>query len=360
MGKGKRDLQRRLQAMSQQAAARGRGQPPLVNSLFDRMREGKEYQSIVDARVAPGVELVDDVVLGLREIERLRGRPCLMYVGNVVKNDGGVSSLDSSDDLPFRELVGQVPTEQRAVDIFLSTRGGLAHQVANFVNCLRDRFDEVHFLIPSFCMSAGTLFALSGDSIWMTERACLGPIDPQVQTTSGRYVPAQALMALLDELQRRGDESLAEGKPLPWAYVRAIDSLDKKELGEAITASRYAEEMASRFIQDYKFRNWNIRATSGAAVTEEYKASRAAEIAAQLVKHDRWKNHGHSISRDVLASELKLRIDHPEPDLNQAMVRLWAVCTYVIDKTPTVKLICSTQYRYLRMLNPRTPGKEAP
>jgi hypothetical protein len=334
--------------MQQQASQKKASQPQFVSSLFDRMQEGKEYQSIVGARVAPGVELLDDVVRGLVEIEQLRKRPCLMYVGNVVKNDGGLSSLDSSDDLPFREMVAQVASDQRTVDIFLATRGGLAHQVSNFVNCLRDRFDEVHFVIPSFCMSAGTLFALSGDTICMTDRACLGPIDPQVQTAAGRYVPAQALMVILGELQRLGDEALAAKKPLPWAYVRAIDSLDKKELGEAITASRYAETMAARFLQNFKFRNWTVRTTSNAPVTEEYKAARAAEIAAELVKHDRWMNHGHSISRDVLASELRLRIEHPDNALNRAIARLWAVCTYVIDTTPIVKLICSSQYRYVR------------
>lgn len=354
MGKGNRDQRRRLEAMRQ---AQGRqiisGSPPVnfVDSLLAIMQDGNEYQSVVDAKLRPGTNLVDDVIRGLKEIERLRGRPCLMYVGNVVKkDDSGLASIDASDDLPFREMVAKVPADQRSVDIFLATNGGSAQQVSNFVNCLRDRFDEVHFLIASFCMSAGTLFALSGDHIWMTDRAYLGPIDPQVPTSGGRYVPAQALLLLVAEIQRAGDDALRKGLPVPWAYVRVIDSLDKKELGEALTASQYSETMAAQFLQMFKFRRWTMRETSQTPVTDGDRAGRAAEIASALGSHDRWKSHGHAISRDVLWRELKLRIDHPGVDLNRAIVRLWALMNYVFDKTPIVKILCSADYRYLRHL----------
>lgn len=360
MGKGSRGNRRRLQAMQQSTAAHqpsSSDQKRAVGSLLAEMQDGNEYQSIVDKIPRPGVNLIDDVVQGITEIENIRGRPCLMYVGNVVKkDDSGYSSVDSSDDLPFREMVAKVPAEQRSVDIFLATNGGSAQQVNNFVNCLRARFDEVHFLIPSFCMSAGTLFALSGDHIWMTERACLGPIDPQVPTSSGRYVPAQALLLLVAEIQRQGDEAMKKGLPVPWAYVRVIDTLDKKELGEALTASQYSQTMAAQFLQTYKFRGWTIRETSKVTVTNSDKAARAMEIAAALCAHDRWKSHGHAISRDVLWQELKLRIDHPDAALNRAMMRLWAILTYAIDKTPMVKLLCSTNYRYVRQVQVQVIG----
>ena len=323
-------------------------QSEIVESLLEAVQTGNEYTSIVDKKLPPGTNLLDDVARGIAEIERLRGRPCIMYVGNVVKKDQGESSIDSSDDLPFREMVAKVPADHRSIDVLLATRGGSGHQVSNFVNCLRARFDEVHFLIPSFCMSAGTLFALSGDHIWMTDRACLGPIDPQVPTTDGRYVPAQALLFLVAEIQRQGDEAMKNGLPVPWAAVRLIDSLDKKELGEAITASQYSQTMAAQFLEKYKFRRWTVRQTSGAPVTDAYRAQRANDIATALVSHDRWKSHGHALSREVLWDTIELKIDHPDAALNEAIVRLWAVLTWIFDKTPIVKLLCSTQYRYAR------------
>jgi hypothetical protein len=319
-----------------------------VDSLLDAMRDGDEYGSIVGLFPRDGLELMDEVRRGLGEIESQRGRPCLAYVGNVVRADAGGSGVDATDDVPFNELVASIPTTERSVDVFLATRGGSAQQVARFVNCLRARFDEVHFILPTFCMSAGTLFALSGDSICMTERACLGPIDPQVPTKDGRFVPAQALLVLVNALQTQGQAALGKGQPVPWTAVRLIDSLDKKELGDAITATNYSTMLATQFLELYKFRAWVTRQTSNQPVTPAYRKARAGEIAEALAAHDRWKNHGHAISREVLWNEIQLRIDHPNSDTDRAIRRLWALMFWIFDKTPVLKMMRSQRYSFVR------------
>lgn len=319
-----------------------------VPSLLDAMKDGNEYGSIVSVFPKPGVDLVDDVIRGIKEIQAIRNRPCLAYVGNVVKRDDPNIAIDPSDDLPFSEAVNKVAAAHRKIDVFLATVGGSGHQVTRFVNFLRPRFDEVDFLIPSFCMSAGTLFALSGDRIWMTERACLGPTDPQVPSAAGRFVPAQALLLLVQRLQETGDAARKNGMPIPWTAIRIIDSLDKKELGDAITATNYSTMMATQFLRNHKFKHWAVRETSQIAVDDAYRETRANEIATALASHDRWKSHGHAISREILWSEIKLKIDHPAPDLRRAMDRLWAMMNWMFDKTTTLKMIVSEDYRYLR------------
>lgn len=350
----------RIQLMSKQKRGKAAGsafmQPlsafqthaKIVESLLDAIEDGNEYGSIISVVPKVGLDLVDEIIRGLTEIETFRSRPCLAYVGNVIKPGNGESGIDSLDDLPFAEMVRRVPQGEDKVDVFLSTRGGSAHQVSRFVNCLRAKFKEVDFLIPSFCMSAGTLFALSGNRIWMNPLACLGPIDPQVPTKDGRYVPAQALLLLIGELQRQGDEAMREGHPVPWTAVRIVDSLDKKELGDAITATHYSRMMASQFLQQFKFNGWTIRETSRQPVTPEYKEARANEIATGLVSHDRWLSHGHAIPRDVLWNEIKLHIDHPPPDLEKAITRLWALFYWIFDKTSIMKAIVSRSYRFVR------------
>lgn len=319
----------------------------VVNSLLDNMQDGNEYGSIVSLSTPVEMDLFDEVIRGIQEIENIRERPCLTYVGNVVRS-GGDSGIDSTDDLPFIEMVQKVPPEHKKVDLFLATLGGSAHQVSRFVNCLRSRFDEIDFIIPSFCMSAGTLFALSGDNIRMTERACLGSIDPQVPTKDGRYVPAQALLLLVDQLQKQGADAMQKGGTVPWSAVRIIDSIDKKELGDAITASHYSRIMAAQFLMNYKFRQWKTRETSGQEVTQQYREKRADDIATALVSHERWKNHGHAISRDVLWNEIKLRIEHPKDKLERSIIRLWALFNWIFDKTAILKMIVSKEYKYCR------------
>jgi hypothetical protein len=320
----------------------------IVPSLLDAMEDGKEYGSIVSLQPAPGIDLLDDVVRSLDAISAIRGRPCLAYVGNVVRQDDGTSGIDSSDDLPFHEMVSRVDPAATSVDVFVTTRGGSAHQTNRFVAALRARFSEVHFLIPSYCMSAGTLFVLSGDSIWMSPRACLGPIDPQVPSRDGRYVPAQALVVLVRDLQRQGDEAMAKNQPVPWSAVRIIDSMDKKELGDALSATLYSQQMAAEFLSQYKLRSWTTTQTSNTVVTAATRDQRAAEIASALVSHDRWKAHGHAIARDVLWSEVRLRIDHPAADLERALARSWALFNYLFDKSAILKCIVSSDYRYIR------------
>lgn len=318
-----------------------------VRSLLDRMTDDNEYGSIVSLNLQPDVDVVNDVARALAQIEAIRGRPCIAYLGNVIKPDGS-AGVDATDDLPFAELVNSIPAQHRSVDVFLSTLGGSGQQIVRFVAALRARFDDVQFLIPSMCMSAGTLFALSGDEIWMNPQACLGPIDPQVPTKDGRFVPAQALLLLVNEVQKQGQDAIDKGQSPPWSAIRIIDTIDKKELGDAMTASHYSINMAKQFLNDYKFRNWTRTATAGTPVTQALRMQRASEVGQALCAHDRWKSHGHSISRDVLWSEIRLQIKHPDAALERATVRAWALCYWVFDKFPVHKMLVSQQYRYIK------------
>lgn len=320
-------------------------------SLLDAMVDHQEYASIV-GMLPTELELGSELKRGLREIEAIRQRPCVLYVGNVA--DGGPdAAVITKDDLPFHEAVASVPQDQRRVDVFLATVGGSGPQIARFVNALRSRFDEVDFLIPGPCMSAGTLFALAGDRIWMNPDACLGPIDPQVPTADGRLVPAQALLLLVQQLQIEGDNAMREGRPVPWSAVRIVDTIDKKDLGNAISQTNYSTTLATQFLIQYKMKSWVTRQTSGEPVTPQYRAERAFEIATALASHDRWKNHGHAISRENLASEVKMQIDHPDSALERAIRRTWALCYWMFDKTRTQKIIASANYCYLTWSQPQ-------
>lgn len=341
---------------SKGAAVQGQTTIQVVDSLLDCMVDGSEYGSIVDKIPRPDQNLIEVLRSAIAEIEALRGRPCIVYVGNVVKPGEG-ASVELLDDLPFAEMVNSVPAEHKKVDVFLATLGGSGQQVVRFVNALRARFEEIDFLIPSVAMSAGTLFCLSGDRIWMNPQAALGPVDPQVPTKDGRFVPAQALLLLVQQLQIDGQRALSKGQPVPWTAVRIVDTIDKKELGDAVTASNYASEMASKFLDAYKFKHWKKRQSSGLDVTPEYRLQRANEVGAALVSHERWKSHGHAISREVLWEEIKLKIEHPDAALERALRRMWALCYWLFDKTAVQKVMVSKNFGFFRHINPPGAGK---
>lgn len=330
--------------------------PPAVDSLLDRMEVGNEYGSIVGL-VPKAVDLVPELRRALSEIEAVRGRPCICYLANVVRS-GPETSVHDSDQLPFHEMVGLVPAESRSVDVLLSTPGGSGEQVTRFVECLRNRFDNVEFIIPSKAMSAGTLWALSGDRIWMDERACLGPIDPQIMTKDGLFVPAQALFTLLKRLQDQGQEAISKGRNPDWTDITLVREMDQKQLASTISSSKWVETTAARYLEQYKFSNWPTHRSTGVSVTPADRQERAEKVASLLASHDRWKAHGHAISRDVAHKELQIEIDHPESidGFLPAIRRTWALFHYVFDRGLATKLILSQHYVLARQSPPAKQG----
>lgn len=319
------------------------------------MQDGREYESIVGVTAAnPNVN--SEIRRGIGEIETIRNRPCLCYVANLARelpNRG----IESSDYLPFVEMVGTVPSDQKCVDVLLATPGGSVETVGQFVEALRGRFDDVAFIVPAQAMSAGTLWALSGDSVWMTNRAYLGPIDPQVPGRDGRFLPIQALLTLLATIQKSGEERMAKGLQPEWSHIVLLKNMDLKELGAAMTSSKYVVNLASQFIERFKLRHWETHSSSGGLVTAADRHARAEEIAAALCSHDRWKAHGHAINRDVLWRDLKLKVDHPEtvPNLDRAIRRLWALWYYLFENSPVTKGLISKNYAFFRNLTVGTP-----
>ena len=54
------------------------------------------------------------------------------------------------------------------------------------VETLRHHYDIVDFVVPTHAYSAGTIFVMSGDSIYMDYYSRLGPIDPKSNRNAER------------------------------------------------------------------------------------------------------------------------------------------------------------------------------
>ena len=320
----------------------------IVDSLFDAVKPGREYESLLQVQPRQ-LDARAELRRAIEAIEAIRKRPLICYLANVIRAIEGHTGIVEADDLPFAEMVDQVGASDSALDILIATPGGFAHQVGKFVSHVRPRFSHVSFIIPHMAMSAGTIWALSGDEIWMDARGCLGPIDPQVPGKDGRLVPAQALLTFLAEIRREGEESIKQGLQPPWTHVLLVRSIDPKELGNVISQSVYSIEMAAGYLASFKFKSWTNH-SDGRPVTPDERVQRAGEIAGRLGSHDQWKLHSHGITRDVLWQQLKLQIDHPEtvPELEHAIRRLWAIAYWIFDNTPSAKIFISRGYSLFR------------
>lgn len=323
--------------------------PNAVNSLLDHMIDGKEYESLLSLNVQ-NINLASEIRKALDEIQEIRKKPAICYLANVIRpNIKSSISIQNNDDLPFSEMISTIPNTINDIDIILVTPGGSAQQVARFVDKVRPRFDNVSFILPDMCMSAGTIFAMSGDEIIMDSRAYIGPIDPQVANKDGRFVPAQAILTLISEIQKRGEKSIKKGQQPQWTDLQIMNQIDAKEIGDAINASKYSIELVNNYLYDYKFRTWVAHSDSTLTTSKERK-DRAEEIAELLCNHEHWKTHSRGINRDIAWKECKLKIKHPEDTegLSRAIRRFWALCYWCFENSPAYKTFISDNYCLLR------------
>ena len=327
-----------------------------VNSLLDVMQDGNEYGSLVDVTV-PNMNFRDELRRGITDIEAIRNHPLIVYAANVINTPAGSSSdISYVDDLPFSEMVSAIPTGTDTIDILIVTPGGSAQQVSQFVNHLRPLFDNVEFIIPHMAMSAGTIWALSGNEIWMDARGFIGPIDPQVPGKDGRFVPAQAILALLKRIQENGQENINNGKNPDWSDIMILQNMDAKEIGNALSLTKYSVQLATEYLKTYKFKG--LLNSDGKPATDAERTAKAEQVATLLCSHEHWRTHSHGISRDVAASELGLNIYHPDdvPGFERAIRRFWALLYFLFDNSDTMKVFISNQYSLFKKFRLKAPS----
>jgi len=320
-----------------------------ISSLLDNMVDGREFESLIKCKNLQ-VDMTTEIRKSLAEIREIRKRPIVCYLANIIKQSIHASlSIDYADDLPFTEMIASIPETEKAVDVVVVTPGGSAEQVAKFVDRLRPRFTDVAFLLPSTAMSAGTIFCLSGNEIIMHSNSFIGPIDPQVPGKDGRYVPAQAILALVEDIRKRGEVLIKQGQTPAWTDLQILRQMDAKEIGNALGASRYSIELAESYLLTYKFCNWSVH-NNGNPVTENEKRKRAEEIAVRLCDHVVWKTYSRGITREVAWNICKIKVLHTESiaGLDRAIRRFWALLYWLFDHSAVYKIFISDNYAIFR------------
>lgn len=216
----------------------------------------------------------------------------------------------------YREVIealkrAQVKPEGHDPDklvIVLTTPGGIVETVEKMVEMTRHHYSDVSFVIPDMAMSAGTVWCMSGDRIWMDYASSMGPIDPQVQsqTANGGFVPALGYLDKVNEFIEK-----ANNNNLSAAEVIMLKGLDLAELHRFEQARDLSISLLKQWLVAYKFKNWTNHRTNnpGAPVTEQEKEARAEQIARDLTNNNRWHSHGRMIGMKTLQTVLKLEID---------------------------------------------------
>lgn len=318
--------------------------PNLSTSLLDVMKDGREFESLLHHQFV-NVDPRTEIRRSIKELQSVRGNYVICYVTSVSKPKISSVSIDTSDDLPFRELVNSVPADVKEIDLVLVTPGGYASQVAKFVGALRPRFDKVNFILLKDAMSAGTIFSMSGDEIVMSPQSFLGPIDPQIRNKDGQFVPIQSIITLIEEIRDRGQAKIDAGGKPDWSDLELLRNLDPKDVGRAINASQHSIDLVKEFLYNHKFKNW-VKHSNGDPVTDAERKDTSESIAKHLCDNSEWKIHGHAITRETAWDICKLKITHSESvtGLDRAMKRMWALFYWFFENSKISKVYLSEDY----------------
>ncbi len=207
------------------------------------------------------------------------------------------------------ESLSKDAQKHETIFVVLTTPGGSLTPVQRMVDILRHFYKEVNFIIPDYAYSAGTIWCMSGDNIYMNYYSALGPIDPQVQNKDGNLVAALGYLDKINELLEK-----AKKNELTQAEFLILKDFDLAELRSYEQAKELAVDMLKIWLTKYKFKDWTVHESTKQPVTTAEKEARALDIANKLSDNNKWKSHGRPINIQVLKEDLHLRIVDFETD----------------------------------------------
>lgn len=142
------------------------------------------------------------------------------------------------------------------------------------VEVFRRFYTRVDFVIPDYAYSAGTVFAMSGDAIYMDYYSRLGPIDPQIEGRDNQMLPALGYLERYNQLVAKaqaGKISMAEVQLL-------ISGFDQAELYKYEQARELSITLLKEWLVKYKFKNWTETRTRRVPVTTNTKMSKLGHV----------------------------------------------------------------------------------
>lgn len=218
------------------------------------------------------------------------------------------SPITTGLDSRLKTAIEAIITKKNRVLIILDTVGGLVEVVERMVTVLRYHYEEVIFVIPDKAMSAGTVFAMSGDRILMNYFSVLGPIDPQI-FKDGKFVPALSYLDMYEELLVK-----SQNKTITTAEFAMLNKFDLGELHTFQQARDLSIDLLEKWLSTFKFKDWTTTETLKTPVTAQMKIDRARTVAKALSDNKKWHSHSRGIGMDTLRKDLNLKIDDYDQD----------------------------------------------
>ena len=191
--------------------------------------------------------------------------------------------------------------------VLLGTPGGDGETALRLIRQAQSRCRELTVIVPDQAKSAGTLFVLGADRIYMGPTSDLGPVDPQFQLPNGGLAAARAIIAAVERAERSSQQDPTT-YPLHAALLADITALMVQQARDALART---DDLVREALTCVSSR----------------RPEQVQELTEKLKKHlvGEPKDHRAIVSA-ADASRFGLPVEEADPtsDRWQAVWRLWA------------------------------------
>lgn len=250
----------------------------------------------------------------LEKISSLTSRNVISYYSGWLKNPEAPNIQINDNDINALMNAVYKLDSSKGLDIILHTPGGDIAATESIVNYLQSVFpNNIRAIIPQLSMSAGTMIALSCNSIIMGKQSSLGPIDPQFGGI--------ACQGILDEYQRAITAISVNPNALGlWQTI--ISKYHPTLIGDCENAVKWSKELASKWLQRV-----NVNITMN-------------DVEELFISHANSYSHSSHISRDECKNVgLKVEDLESSQDLQDAVLSLHHCYMILFDKWRYSKII---------------------
>ncbi len=292
------------------------------------------------------IELENELQKLIANCNKHRNSYLFLYAAAMQKN---IPEIGMNQD-DFYTIVDLLNNKKglHKIDVLIETPGGSGIAAEEIAKFLHNNFDEVSFIVVGEAKSAGTILALSGHEIYMSETGSLGPIDAQIPI--GRSVISASDYC---EWVKEKREEAEKNKKLNPFDATMVAQISPGELENVRHSLQFAIDRVTEWLPIYKFKNWDVTETRKIPVTPEMKKDRAKEIAENLAKHSNWQSHGRSIKLEDLSQWLRIKKIEDDPVFYEITNRLKVLYTLLFQSSSTFKMFVSEDYKIFRQAGPR-------
>jgi len=265
-------------------------------------------------------------------------------------------SLYQDDFYIIHDMLTKKDSSRNILDFYIETPGGSGETAEEIVRCLRSKYDIINFVISGEAKSAGTLIALSGDEIWMTETGSLGPIDAQVKI--GRYI--NSAYDYMEWVEQKSKEATKNGFLNPFDAT-IIAQISPGELNGVYHNLNFAQDLVVDWLMNYKFKHWKETEIHKKPVTDKMKKDQAQKISKELINHRKWRSHGRSLKiNDLESMGLRIKKVDDDPILSDIVYRIQTVCRFLFSTTTTYKIFATCDARIFKQATPTNNSVKIP